>query len=204
MVLLFTIYFFIIGAKHKKMKKYIVKRLNKKYIQEMIIFYKQLDDETIYNRFCSHVSMDFIEKYIQKLEFQKNGIFGILNENNNIIGIGECILFENHHQYDAEVGFVVNPQYQGKGLGNELMKRIIRFSKIHNAKILQMYCLKTNNKSLHLAKKYGLKPIITDGEALAKINIHRYCSIKEKFKEQLEDIIAGLLITKRRILNNWK
>lgn len=178
--------------------------MNKKNISKIISFFETLDEETIYNRFCSQVNQDFIIKYIEKLDFQKDGIFGIFNENNEIIGIGECLIFQNHQQYDAEVGFVVNPKYQGKGLGNKLMQRIIRFSKIHNAKILQMYCLKTNKKSLHLAKKYGLKPIITEGEALAKVSINRYCFLIDKIKEQIDEMISSFLITKRKIINGVK
>lgn len=172
---------------------YTIKRIFSNYRERVKEHFLRLDQDSRYSRFCFSISDGSLSTYVDKMNFNKDGIFAVFNSNLEIIGIGECVLNPKDKNI-AEVGFSIEKPYQGKGLGNKLMKRVIQFAHSHQVDILEMFCLSTNAKSMHLAKKHGLKIKQEYGESHALIDLPKNLFIQSLINEQIEDTFANVQI----------
>lgn len=172
---------------------YTIKRIFSNYREEVRGHFLRLDQDSRYSRFCFSISDSSLNNYVDKINFNKDGIFAVFNSNLEIIGIGECVL-NSKNKNVAEVGFSIEKSYQGKGLGNKLMKRVIQFAHSHQVDVLEMFCLSTNAKSMHLAKKHGLKIKQEYGESHALIDLPKNLVIQSLINEQIEDTFANVQI----------
>lgn len=187
---------------------FIIKRLASSHKEEILNHFKELDQESRYNRFCSSTNDSLLELHVSKLQIDKYGYFGIFNEELKMIGLGECVFFQSKDKKDeteAEVAFSILKEYQGNGLGNKLLKRLIRFAKINGIEKLQMYCLRNNSKVIHLCKKYGLKTEVTPYESNAYIEMPTQQNLlSEQIEEIVDDSIANIAISNQRNIKFFK
>jgi GNAT superfamily N-acetyltransferase len=182
-------------------KTYIIKRLNNSHREKVLSHFKRLDAESLRSRFCSFMNESAIDLYVSKINFSKNGIFGVFNDDLAIVGVGECVIEDINK---AEVAFCVELEYQNQGLGGKLLERIVRFAKAREKTHLEMLCLKTNQKSQYLAKKFGLKVKHSmDGETLAIIHMDKNTSVIEQFNEHIDENLAAYWLSQRENMNNW-
>lgn len=174
---------------------YTLKRLNRFNKSKVLEHFLRLDKNTRHSRFCSNMSDDNLYNYVQKIDFSNSGIFGIFNEKLDIIGLGECVMFDKSEA--AEVAFSVEFEYQGKGLGNKLMKRVVQFANINNLKELTMYFLRSNSATHHLAKKYNFKAEYSTSEVYGKVKIHDVPPIVDTINEFGDEFLANIDITQK-------
>lgn len=185
------------------MNPFIIKRLNSSHKEKIKEHFLRLDKESRYSRFCFHIKDENIVSYVEKIKFDDNGIFGIFDEKLNIIGLGECVVDPKIDL--AEVAFSVEPGYQGNGLGSKLMERIVRFAKSKGKHHLEMNCLRTNQKSMYIAKKFGLQvQHQMGGESIATIDMKDTVPEIENINEKVEDSLAYYALQQRTNLNNYK
>lgn len=168
---------------------FTLKRLTEINRKEILNHLLRLDHESRSSRFCSPVNNDTIINYVDKIDF-KNGIFGIFNENLDIIGLGECVFFKEKDKLTAEVAFTVQKEYQGNGLGNKLMKRVVQYANSRDVHELKMYCIRTNKAILHLAQKYNLVPQYEGTEISGVVKTPNVLPFISNMNEQFEDNIA--------------
>lgn len=182
---------------------YTVKRLNAKYADDLLTHLIRLDKQSVYDRFCVAANHEFLERYVNQMDFKTSGIYGVFDQELNLIGVGECVVYKDHPE-EAEVAFSIELEHQGKGLGNRLMKKLIQFAKANSINKLNMYCLRTNSKSLHLAKKYGLNLTHERGEVSTTIGLPVTPSIFHQGYEIADEIIANLEIAQKNTSKLWK
>lgn len=168
---------------------FTLKRLTEINREEVLNHFLRLDSESRSSRFCSSISDENMTNYVNKIDF-KNGIFGLFNENLEIIGLGECVFFKDKDKLTAEVAFTVEKEYQGNGLGNKLMKRVVQYANSRDVHELQMYCIRTNQAILHLAKKYKLVPQYEGTEISGVVKTPNILPFISTMNEQFEDNIA--------------
>lgn len=168
---------------------FTLKRLSDTHRKEILKHFLRLDSQSRSSRFFCSTSDDNMNNYVDKIDF-KNGIFGIFNENLDIIGLGECVFFKEKDKMTAEVAFTVEKQYQGNGLGNKLMKRVVQYANSKDVHELHMYCIKTNQAILHLAKKYHLVPQYDGTEISGVVKTPNILPFFSTINEQFEDNIA--------------
>lgn len=168
---------------------FTLKRLTEINRAEVLNHFLRLDPESRSSRFCSSISDENMTNYVNKIDF-KNGIFGLFNENLEIIGLGECVFFKDKDKLTAEVAFTVEKEYQGHGLGNKLMKRVVQYANSRDVHELQMYCIRTNQAILHLAKKYKLVPQYEGTEISGVVKTPNILPFISTMNEQFEDNIA--------------
>ena len=180
--------------------EYVMKKLTNKDKNLVIEHFLGLDEISRYNRFCISFNEYSIRNYVEKIDYDKNGIFGLFDNDLNMIGLGECVIYEQKegHVKEAEVAFSVKKELQGQGLGNRLMKRLVRFAKMNDMKKLQMYCLRSNQASVHLAKKYGLKISFDGTESSAEVSFNEREYFKEIVEEQVDNLIEQTIVSTRR------
>lgn len=169
--------------------QFTLKRLSSFNRPQVLNHFLRLDQEIRSSRFFVPISDDSIAIYVNKIDFQ-NGIFGIFNEELEIIGLGECVFFKESNKSTAEVAFTVEKQYQRNGLGNKLMKRVVQYANSQDIHELHMYCISSNQAILHLAKKYNLIPQYDGTEISGIVKTPDILPFFSNINEQFEETIA--------------
>ena len=169
---------------------FTLKRLNEINRKKVLEHFLRLDYDSKSSRFCTPITDENMSIYVQKIDF-KNGIFGIFNDNLDIIGLGECVFFKEKDKLTAEVAFTVEKPYQGNGLGNKLMKRVVQYANSRDIHELHMYCIRNNQAILHLAKKYNLVPQYEGTEISGVVKTPDVLPLISTLNEQFEDNVAS-------------
>lgn len=170
--------------------QFTLKRLNEINRKKVLEHFLRLDYDSKSSRFCTPITDENMSIYVQKIDF-KNGIFGIFNDNLDIIGLGECVFFKEKDKLTAEVAFTVEKPYQGNGLGNKLMKRVVQYANSRDIHELHMYCIRNNQAILHLAKKYNLVPQYEGTEISGVVKTPDVLPLISTLNEQFEDNVAS-------------
>jgi RimJ/RimL family protein N-acetyltransferase len=121
------------------------------------LFYS-LSDQSLYERFIS-ARKDMPHARLQEfviIDYTKQmSILAIIrNEETEVaIGLGQYVI--NADSHTAEVAFVVRDDYQGKGVGTELLTYITYLGKRNGLLGFVAEVLQENQKMLHLFEKMG-------------------------------------------------
>ena len=135
----------------------------------------RLDQESRHARFGMAVSDQFLQDYAEHC-FAMNGItFGYFVDG-VIRGAGEFRpLFEMYElsaQRTAEAAFSVEKDWRRKGVGTELLVRIIHTARNRQAKELFMSCLASNramqNLALHFKAEIAFEPDQSTGKLIGR------------------------------------
>lgn len=137
----------------------ILKKIEQENAADMFA-YASLGETTRYLLWSPHLNMDETRGYIEYLrrEYKKGnyGDWGITLKENNVfigtIGFADIDLKNN----SGELGYVLNPAYQGKGYMQEAMKRLLSlcFEQLL-VKRIQLRIMQENLLSVHLAERVG-------------------------------------------------
>jgi GNAT superfamily N-acetyltransferase len=145
-----------------------------------------LDQYSKYLRFGYHIQLEALDKLCDKFEAnpQLHKIFVIENDELEVIAAGH-IGFDDGN---VELAFSVLKQYQGQGMGSELMKTCIEWCQNRGIKTGCMVCLSSNAAIKKLAARHGL--LINDGsDSMADIKIPQV-SASSVINEVMGDNIA--------------
>jgi RimJ/RimL family protein N-acetyltransferase len=97
------------------------------------------------------------EKYIDSYKKNGFGLYAVVLKENNIT-IGMCGLIKRDSLEDIDIGFAFLPEYISKGYGFESAVEVLKYGKeILNLKRIVAITIKSNNKSVNLLKKIGMK-----------------------------------------------
>lgn len=182
---------------YMEQKNYTIKRIDEQYQDAVLEHFIKLDKESIYNRFCIAMNDYSLENYVKQIDY-KNAYFAVFDDDLNIVGLGECVR-EKSPSNSAEVAFSVLKEYQGQGLGNKILGRIVRYAQANNIDTLNMFCLRTNQKVVHLAKKFGLKVSISEGENIAVLDNMKKNDFSP-INELVEETIASFEMVNKKNL----
>ena len=109
-----------------------------------------LSEAEIHNNYSIQPLIQTLDEL--EIEFKKNTILKLLdNKNNEIIGSIRAYE-ENNRVYIGKL--IVNPDYQNRGFGTNLLKTI---ETIFPNKIYELFTSSKSEKNLYLYKKYGYK-----------------------------------------------
>ena len=148
-----------------------------------------LDEESRYMRFGFHIKNDTINELCSKWELSgsKHTVFAIENDNMEIVGVAHLSLEDDI----PELAFSVFKEYQGKGMGDALMKRAIEYCQNKGIKTGCMVCLATNDKIKNLARKNNVLVISEHGDSVGEIEIPDPTPLSY-WKEYVEDNLGKL------------
>ena len=129
---------------------------------------KLLDTESKILRFGYATNDLVIDTLCDKFETNpiKHILFAIENDNLEFIAVGHIAL-----EGEMELAFSVLKEYQGQGMGNNLIQRCIQYCRTHQILKGEMVCLTSNSVIKHLCRKYGITMENAMGETLASISL---------------------------------
>lgn len=151
----------------------------------------RLDKECRRLRFAHAVSDRFVEDYADRL-FDMGSIVFACFEKDEIIGTAELRKLGNVWGRDAEAAFSVERPYQHKGMGTELMGRVIVSARNRGVRRLYMSCLSENTSMQAIARKYEASLQFEYGDVIGEILPANpdYFTI---FSEAMEDRVGYML-----------
>lgn len=118
-------------------------------------------------RFGSPLSDEAVRAYVQGLDFQRDAIFGVFDDDLALAGVGHVAVGPDA----AEFGLSVVPGARRRGIGTALFERANLFARTHMIHVLFMHCLLENRAVMHIARKSGMRIVAESGEADAHIEL---------------------------------
>jgi RimJ/RimL family protein N-acetyltransferase len=129
-----------------------------------------LPPEDVRLRFGSNMSAEGINAYVHKMDFDRDAVFGVFDENLQLTGVAHLALDPKHDA--AELGVSVLPGHRRQGIGTALFERAEAHARNHYIRILFMHCLTENQPMMHIASKSGMRVLAAgSGEADAHLEL---------------------------------
>jgi GNAT superfamily N-acetyltransferase len=128
----------------------------------------RLDKNSRRLRFAHGVSDAFIEDYAARMG-EMGGIVYAFLDNEEVRAAAELKKLGDLWGKEAEAAFSVEPALQDKGIGSELMGRVIRAARNRGVHHLCVSCLAENGKMRSIARKYEADLRFEYGEVIGEI-----------------------------------
>lgn len=151
----------------------------------------RLDPESRRMRFAHAVSDAFIEDYARRMHHMGSVIYGYF-ERGDLRAAAELRKLGTVWGEEAEAAFSVEKPWQDRGIGTELMGRVIRAARNRGVKRLYMCCLAENKKMQAIARKRDAVLRFDYGEVIGEI-VPQGPDYFSVIAEDLEDRMSFML-----------
>ena len=128
----------------------------------------RLDKDSRRMRFAHGVSDSFIEEYASRMCEMGSLVYAYI-EDGQIRAAAELRKLGDTWGHEAEAAFSVERTHQERGIGTELMGRVIRSARNRGVHRLYMSCLPENSKMQAIARKYEAELKFEYGEVVGEI-----------------------------------
>lgn len=145
--------------------KYPIRRIFKHELSLYKDHLLSLDSESKRLRFAYPIKDEGIGSFIESVEkdFDTHCIFVAETLQCEVIAVGHISLVGDK----PELALSVNTEYQGQGIGSDMMERCLTWCRNRSITNVYMICLASNAAVKHLASKHGLKMQSEYGETTA-------------------------------------
>jgi GNAT superfamily N-acetyltransferase len=143
----------------------VTRELGRQERPKLAVHLLALDAEDRRLRFGLPVSDATIREYVERIDFGRDAVFGVFDDELNLAGAAHLARAEEH----AELGVSVLPAHRGRGIGGALLERAHTHARNWGIGTLFMHCLTENAAMMHLARKQGMRIAAASGEADAHL-----------------------------------
>ena len=143
----------------------VTRELGRQERPKLAVHLRALDAEDRRLRFGLPVSDETIREYVERIDFGRDVLFGVFDDELNLAGAAHLARAEAH----AELGVSVLPAHRGRGIGGALLDRAHTHARNWGIGTLFMHCLTENAAMMHLARKQGMRIAAASGEADAHL-----------------------------------
>jgi GNAT superfamily N-acetyltransferase len=120
-----------------------------------------LSPEDKYLRFGSVLKPQVIIDYVDRIDMNKDVVFGIHDDALRLIGAAHVAFSAD----EAELGVSVLADSRGVGHGTALFHRAVEHVRNRFHSRIYMHCLSENAAMMHIAKREGMDVVVEMGEA---------------------------------------
>ncbi len=154
----------------------------------------RLDRDSRRMRFGMAVSDDFIADYASRMADMRGVVYGFFADG-EMRAAAEMRPLGDGWSSDAEGAFSVESAYQNRGVGTELLGRIIRASRNRGIARLYMNCLAENHKMQRICRKYEADLHFDHGEVVGRIlpAVPTYISLWEEAVDDSSGFVMAVL-----------
>lgn len=192
---------------HKIEKSTTYRRLWSSDASALQVHLLRLPKEARHNRFGMGVSNEFVASYSSRSFEPDNVIIGFFADG-DLRAVGELRPVNPVRPLgiggDMEAAFSVEPDWQGNGIGSELMRQVIRAAQTRSCRTLYLSFLSGNQPMRRLALKFEARIETDHGEIFGEIS-PGYATLAEYWQEGLSEAasfaIAALDVQARRLKN---
>jgi GNAT superfamily N-acetyltransferase len=151
---------------------------------------KLLEPEDRYLRFGYPARDEHIDQYVEKLDFDRDDIFGIYNRKLELIAMAHLAYSENPEMKScAEFGVSVLGKARGRGFGQRLFERAVMHARNEGVDMLFVHALSENRAMLHIARKAGATIEYMGSEADAYLRLPG-ATFDSRIAEMVEEQVA--------------
>lgn len=158
-----------------------VKELTERDRRRLLMHFLALADSDRLLRFGTVLSDELITRYVQRLDFARDTLFGVYDGKLHLIGVGHlaftpreswsAALDATSKQRIGEFGLSVSAVARGMGVGTRLFERAAIHCRNGDVDTLTMQCLATNQVMMRIARKAGMEIQREHGEADAYLKL---------------------------------
>ncbi|MGO9545494.1 MAG: GNAT family N-acetyltransferase [Rhodomicrobium sp.] len=154
----------------------------------------RLDRDSRRMRFGMAVSDDFITSYASRAAEMGCLVYGFYADG-EMHAAAELRQIGDSWAADAEGAFSVERDYQNRGIGSELLGRIIRAARNRNVQRLYMNCLAENHKMQRLCRKYEADLHFDHGDVVGRVlpALPTYISLWEEAVDDSSGFVLAVL-----------
>ncbi|MES2831912.1 MAG: GNAT family N-acetyltransferase [Pseudomonadota bacterium] len=183
-----------------------VKELSERDRRRLLMHFLELPESDRLLRFGNILSDALVTRYVQRLNFARDAVFGVFDADLALVGVGHLGFVPcdtkpasstiTAKERIAEFGLSVSAYARGCGIGTKLFERAAIHCRNEDIDTLYMHCLTSNQTVIHIARKAGMQIHRAHGEAEAclKIRPADSCSLMQ---EAVEEQVAALDYTIR-------
>lgn len=118
-------------------------------------------------RFGHTLSLPSIEAYVDDMDFEGDGIFGVFDAELRLVAVAHLALLREA----AEFGVSVLPGYRRRGLGRAMIERAVTFARNRHVGSLFVNCAAENEPMLQLARSAGMRLVHEGAEVHAWLSL---------------------------------
>lgn len=146
-------------------------------------------------RFAGHVSDAVIDSYCRRIPWLGTVVVGRF-EDGVLRAAAECRWLGPAQLRSVEVAVTVEPEWQGQGIGTELVRRVVTVARNRGAASIFMLCLTDNRPMQAIARKLAGDLRFVDGEVEVRIAVP-FATNASLMQEALADLsgLAGMIWT---------
>jgi RimJ/RimL family protein N-acetyltransferase len=158
-----------------------VKELSERDRRRLLMHFLALDNSDRLLRFGTVLPDELITKYVQRMDFNRDTIFGVYDDNLALVAVGHLAFAPREalplvtnatlKSRVAEFGASVSASARGRGIGSKLFERAAIHCRNEDVDTLYMHCLASNQTMIHIAKKAGMEIHRAYGEADAYLTL---------------------------------
>jgi RimJ/RimL family protein N-acetyltransferase len=144
-----------------------VQRLNEGARAMLAAHFLALPVEDRRLRFGASLSAESIAGYVDRIDFDRDAVFGIFDDDLTLIGVAHTAFAEDF----AELGISVLPTHRGRRAGTALFARAAEHVRNRSISNLFMHCLSENAAIMHIARKSGMSIVAAAGDVDAHLTL---------------------------------
>lgn len=178
-----------------------VKELTERDRRRLLMHFLALPESDRLLRFGTVLSDELVTRYVQKLDFVRDTLFGVYDAKLRLIGVGHlafaardtrpAVTEATSKERVAELGVSVSATARGLGVGTRLFERVAIHCRNADVDTLTMHCLASNQTMIRIARKAGMEIHRTHGEADAYLKMSR-ANPGSVMQEAVEEQVAQL------------
>ncbi len=150
------------------MHEVAIRRL-RKYDKSLVVsHFHNLDNDALQSRFGATVNSQAIDSYISGVFGNAALVYGAFPDA-HLRGVGELRTLAGDTHTIAEAAFTVEEPWQGQGIGDALLSRLITAAQNRGIREVHMVCLATNQKMRRLAAKHEAELALVPGQIEATL-----------------------------------
>lgn len=168
----------------------IIRRLNARHRERIAGHLLALDQQDRYLRFGYAANDAQIRAYVDKLDFERDVVFGIYNWRLRLVAMAH-LAHSVDRSYDAcaEFGVSVLPTARGHGYGGKLFARAMLHARNSGVQLMFIHALSENKIMLSIARKAGATVEYDGSEAQAYLRLPA-ATFETQVAELLEEQLA--------------
>jgi GNAT superfamily N-acetyltransferase len=144
-----------------------VKELSERDRRRLLMHCLALGDEDRRLRFGIALPDESITKYVQRIDFKRDRVFGVYDSKFKLVGAGHLAFVSRdalplingatEKERIAEFGISVLESARGLGVGSKIFERAAMHCRNADVDTLVMHCLAINQAMIHIAHKAGME-----------------------------------------------
>ena len=183
-----------------------IKELSERDRRRLLMHFLALGESDRLLRFGNVLSDELVTRYVQRLNFARDAIFGVFDADLRLVGVGHlgfvpcdtkpALTNATEKECVAEFGVSVLAHARGCGIGGKLFERAAIHCRNEDIDTLYMHCLSSNQTMIHIARKAGMEIHRSHGETDAYLKLTP-ANPSSMLQEAVEEQVASLDYTIR-------